>query len=197
MKKILTTLLLCMSLATGFSQHVMQTLDVNKHLGIPIIDTTYPPFKKGELRTRPQDSLTYRWNGSLTGRKWDRLRFGEVLTVTDQSYDATTWNGSLEVPTKNAVRDKFESMTLILKGSTNWTPGIVAAGSSTSTTITVTGAVVGDPVTVSKKAGYSNGEIYDAAVTAPNTVTLRVHNVSTGSANYNTAEDYNVIVLKY
>lgn len=78
MKKILTTLLLCTIVATGFSQYVMQTLDVNKHLGIPILDTTYPPFKKGELRTRPQDSLTYRWNGSLTGRKWDLLRVGAI-----------------------------------------------------------------------------------------------------------------------
>lgn len=86
---------------------------------------------------------------------------------------------------------------IALKGTTNWTPGIVAAGSSASTTLTVTGAVVGDPVTVSKKSGYSNGEVYDAFVSATNTVTIRVHNVSTGSANYSSAADYNVVVLKY
>jgi hypothetical protein len=92
---------------------------------------------------------------------------------------------------------KLTNVQAALKGTINWTPGVVAAGSSTSTTITVTGAVVGDPVTVSKKSGLSNGEIYDGSVTAPNTVTLRVHNVSTGSANYSSAADYNVIVLKY
>jgi hypothetical protein len=86
---------------------------------------------------------------------------------------------------------------LVLKGTTNWTPGVVAAGSSASTTVSVTGAVVGDPVTVSKKSGYSNGEVYDAFVSATNTVTIRVHNVSTGSANYSSAADYNVVVLKY
>jgi hypothetical protein len=32
------------------------------------------------------------------------------LTVADEAYDATAWNGSLEVPTKNAIRDKIESM---------------------------------------------------------------------------------------
>lgn len=32
-------------------------------------------------------------------------------TVPDEAYDATAWNGSLEVPTKNAVRDKFESLS--------------------------------------------------------------------------------------
>lgn len=85
-----------------------------------------------------------------------------------------------------------------LKGTTNWTPGIVSAGSSATTTLTVTGAALGDPVTISKVSGaYSNGELYDAFVSATNTVTIRVHNVSTGSANYNTAEDYNVKVLKY
>ena len=31
-------------------------------------------------------------------------------TVPDDAYDATTWNGSTEVPTKNAIRDKIESM---------------------------------------------------------------------------------------
>lgn len=29
----------------------------------------------------------------------------------DEAYNATTWNGNLEVPTKNAVRDKIESMS--------------------------------------------------------------------------------------
>lgn len=85
-----------------------------------------------------------------------------------------------------------------LKGSTTWQPGSVAAGSSATTNITVTGAALGDPVTVSKASGaYSNGEVYDAFVSATNTVTIRVHNVSTGSANYNTTETYKVVVLRY
>jgi hypothetical protein len=33
------------------------------------------------------------------------------LTVTDDAYDATTWNGSTQVPTKNAIRDKIESLS--------------------------------------------------------------------------------------
>lgn len=33
------------------------------------------------------------------------------ISVPDEVYDATAWNGSLEVPTKNAIRDKIESMT--------------------------------------------------------------------------------------
>jgi hypothetical protein len=96
----------------------------------------------------------------------------------------------------NAAGD-LSTQVFVLKGSINWTPGIVAAGSSTSTTIAVTGAAVGDPVSVSKLSGQSNGEIYDGQVTAPGIVTLRVHNVSGGSANYSSASDYNVIVHKF
>lgn len=32
------------------------------------------------------------------------------IEVPDEAYDATAWNGSTEVPTKNAVRDKIEAM---------------------------------------------------------------------------------------
>lgn len=32
------------------------------------------------------------------------------ISVPDEAYDATNWNGSVEVPTKNAVRDKIEGL---------------------------------------------------------------------------------------
>ena len=32
------------------------------------------------------------------------------VTVPDEAYDATAWNGNMEVPTKNAIRDKIESL---------------------------------------------------------------------------------------
>ncbi len=43
------------------------------------------------------------------------------LSVPDEAYDATAWNASVEVPTKNAVRDKIED---ILDGVT-FTGGII------------------------------------------------------------------------
>lgn len=36
--------------------------------------------------------------------------FSSDPIIPDEAYDATTWNGSLEPPTKNAIRDKIETM---------------------------------------------------------------------------------------
>jgi hypothetical protein len=36
---------------------------------------------------------------------------GGTVSVSDIPYDATTWDNNLDAPTKNAVRDKFESLT--------------------------------------------------------------------------------------
>jgi hypothetical protein len=54
-------------------------------------------------------------------------KFDGVVTVPDDAYDATTWNGNLEVPTKNAIRDKIESMS--------------AAGGITRTIVTTSGSI--------------------------------------------------------
>lgn len=44
--------------------------------------------------------------------------FGSPVSVPDDAYDATSWNGSLQVPTKNAIRDKIESLS---SGGLAWT----------------------------------------------------------------------------
>jgi hypothetical protein len=50
----------------------------------------------------------------------------DEITVTDEAYDATGWDGNTEVPTKNAIRDKIESLS---SGSqTPWTSNINADG---------------------------------------------------------------------
>lgn len=59
------------------------------------------------------------------------------LIVPDEAYDATAWNGSLEVPTKNAVRDKIE--TIVAAGG--YTPG----GTDVALADGGTGASLSDP----------------------------------------------------
>lgn len=61
--------------------------------------------------------------------------FSGDVTVPDEAYDATAWNGSLEVPTKNAVRDKIESMSAGggITRTVTVTSGSFTAGSSAST----------------------------------------------------------------
>jgi lysophospholipase L1-like esterase len=133
--------------------------------------------------------------GGTTDNTIGKLQVSGKATITTMDSTATPNNLVYQEPGTGELK---KTAFPILKGSTTWTPGIVAAGSSVTTTLTITGAALGDPVTVSKASGaYSNGEVYDAFVSSANTVTIRVHNVSTGSANYNTSETYKCVLLKY
>lgn len=44
------------------------------------------------------------------------VTFAADIVVPDEAYDATAWNGSFEAPTKNAVRDKIESIGTLSDG---------------------------------------------------------------------------------
>jgi hypothetical protein len=46
----------------------------------------------------------------------DGATFTGDIVVPDEAYDATAWNGSLEVPTKNAIRDKIETLAGVSDG---------------------------------------------------------------------------------
>jgi hypothetical protein len=155
--------------------------DFNGHVGLGgnIDDVTYSGAKVfingGTGEVRISDSL--RVNNTPTGNSSD-----SVLVKRN--------NVVYAVP-QNTVGVQM------LKGSTTWDPASISANSSTTTTITVSGAALGDPVTISKTSGsYSNGEVYFAYVSATNTVTIQLQNVSGGTFDISSAT-YNVIVLKY
>ena len=67
-----------------------------------------------------------------------------------------------------------------LSGSVTWDPPSVGSGSQTSTTVTVTGAAVGDPVSVGFSTAVPAGALLVGSVTATNTVTVTLLN-SVGS----------------
>lgn len=81
---------------------------------------------------------------------------GTLAIVSDVAYDATTWDGNTDVPTKNAVRDKIETLQPLdadlttIAGLTATTNNIIQSVSSswasrTPTQVTATlDAMVGD-----------------------------------------------------
>lgn len=88
------------------------------------------------------------------------------LVVPDEAYDATAWNGSNEVPTKNAVRDKIEA--IVAGGSYTDEQAQDAVGTilADSSTIDFTYTDATPEITASVKSGSIGAtELASTAVT--------------------------------
>jgi hypothetical protein len=83
----------------------------------------------------------------------------------------------------------------LYKGTLAHDFGSISAGSSLTTTLTVTGAAVGDPVAVSIDQPNTD-LVYTVWVSATNTVTIKASNY-TGSAVDPVSTTFQVIVLPY
>ena len=73
------------------------------------------------------------------------------------------------------------TITKHLSAATTWDPVSISNNTSTSTTVTVTGAHIGDTVTVGFSAAVPADALLVGSVTATNTVTVTLFN-NTGSA---------------
>lgn len=110
---------------------------------------------------------------NLTGTS-PEFTFSDPVNVPDEAYDATSWNGNTEVPTKNAIRDKIESLSAgsgITRTITT-TSGNVTAGSTASVDYVylVAGAhTMTLPTAVSNTNRYTIKNNHSAAITVDTT----------------------------
>ena len=86
------------------------------------------------------------------------------------------------------------TITKVLSGSASLNFGEIAAAAQANLTITVTGAAVGDEVVLALPAAPAAGIVFNAFVSAANTVTIRATNV-TAEAVDPAAATYGVIVI--
>jgi hypothetical protein len=77
---------------------------------------TFPPTNEGEMVTTGPIALMNKDGDKAYASVNDSgdivltPKSARGVTVPDDAYDATGWNGSLAVPTKNALRDKIETL---------------------------------------------------------------------------------------
>ena len=95
-----------------------------------------------------------------------------------------------------ALGDEVETRTTQLYALTSFNPPSLAAGASTSTTVTVPGAKAGDPAVASLTSITGGGWVLSAQGTADNTVTVTLAN-QTGAVADLASGTLRVKVLKY
>ena len=86
------------------------------------------------------------------------------------------------------------TITKVLSGSASLDFPEIAAVSQADLTITVTGAAVGDEVIMALPAAPAAGLVFNAFVSAANTVTVRASNITAAPVNA-AAATYGVIVI--
>lgn len=123
----------------------------------------------GETFTNEADEATYKYGIILTGNI-ERVSIGE-----NQFYNMKTGDVTLS----SLV---FTTFFGYITATSTWNPDSVSATSQTSTTITVAGAALGDPVTVSFSLDLELLQL-TAYVSAANTVTVILANHTLGAIN--------------
>lgn len=97
----------------------------------------------------------------------------DLLNVNQLTTKTLVLNGVVIAPTATATYP-------VLVGTSTYDPPSLADGAGASTTVTVTGAVLGD-VALASFSSSTQGIIVTASVTAVNTVTIRFQNETGGT----------------
>lgn len=99
------------------------------------------------------------------------VTFTNDVLVPDEAYDASAWNSSLEVPTKNAVRDKVEALATLIAAF---------GGSGSYETAPIKPLVANYTLDNAGTASMANGT-YGIALTMPSsTVNIRMIRLNAG-----------------
>ena len=106
----------------------------------------------------------------------------------------TTFNGPVVSQNGFIAGTGSATITKVLTASASLNFPSISAASQADLTITVTGAAVGDEVMMSLPAAPAAGLVFNAFVSAANTVTIRASNI-TASPVDPAAATYGVIVL--
>jgi len=80
------------------------------------------------------DSSAFGGDGGFTYNKTTNKGTIGSMAVDDDAYDSTGWNANLDVPTKNAVRDKIETLAPLASPTFTGTPIAPTAAINTNTT---------------------------------------------------------------
>jgi hypothetical protein len=105
----------------------------------------------------------------------------------------TTFSGPV-VSTNGFIAGSGATVTKILTATATLDFGSISAASQADLTITVTGAAAGDEVIMALPAAPAAGIVFNAFVSAANTVTIRASNI-TGSPVDPASASYGVIVI--
>jgi hypothetical protein len=111
---------------------------------------------------------------------------GKIMALTTFSGPVRSLNGF--------ISGTGATITKVLSGSASLDFGSISTASQANLTITVTGAAVGDEVIMALPAAPAAGLVFNAFVSAANTVTIRASNI-TGLSVDPAAATYGVIVI--
>lgn len=102
-----------------------------------------------------------------------------AVLVDDLAYDATSWNGSLAVPTRNAVRDVIESLVVgsISVSADDLATSVPAFGAGAMINLGITASVGASALTVAIKGADGN----DPSASNPVLLGFRSPTVATGT----------------
>jgi hypothetical protein len=106
----------------------------------------------------------------------------------------TTFSGPVRSLNGFIASDGSKTITKVLSGSASLNFGSIGAAAQADLTITVTGAAVGDEVIMALPAAPAAGLVFNAFVSATDTVTVRASNITAAPVDPDAAT-YGVIVI--